>query len=114
MRNICLIFKHTAARSVLMIIISAVVAAMMIMFFELLTASGKKPEQNASEESSKMLIEVGNSGLRVGMIDYDESPLSEDLKKYFTDCLGMEIEEEKNYDFQADRLIDRKISAIIE
>lgn len=115
MRNIWLIFKHTAARNVLMIIISAVVAAMMIMFFELLTASVKKPEQNASEESkNKAIIEVGNSGLRVGMIDYDESPLSEDLKKYFTDCLGMEIEEEKNYDFQSNRLIDRKISAIIE
>lgn len=113
MKNIWLIFKHTALRSVLMMIISLVSAVMLIMCFGLLTAEEKETEQNASDENN-IGLRVGNSAVRVGIIDYDESPLSEDLKKYFTDCLGMEIKEEKNYDFQADMLIDRKISAIIE
>lgn len=113
MKNIWLIFKHTALRSVLMMIISLAAAVMLIMCFGLLTAEEKETEQNVSDENN-IGLRVGNSAVRVGIIDYDESPLSEDLKKYFTECLGMETEEEKNYDFQADMLIDRKISAIIE
>ncbi|MDE7279133.1 MAG: ABC transporter permease, partial [Oscillospiraceae bacterium] len=105
MKNIWLIFKHTASRSILMMIISAVAAVVML---TLITAPEKKPEEN------EIGLKFGNSTVRVGIIDYDESPLSEDLKTYFTECLGMETEEEKNYDFQADMLIDRKISAIIE
>ena len=107
MRNIWLIFKQTARRSVLMAIVAAASAVLSILFFTLLAASGKEAEENGG------IIDI-NYGVRLGVIDNDESPLSEDLKKYFTECLGMEIEEEKNYDFQADMLIDRNISAIIE
>ncbi len=103
MRNIGLIFRQTAARNRRMILLSAASAVLMILFFGLLAAP--------AEES---IASVENSGVRIGIIDRDESALSEDLKKYFTDRLGMELYEEKNYDFQADRLIDRKISAIIE
>lgn len=107
MRNIWLIFKQTARRSVLMAIVAAASAVLSILFFTLLAASGKEAEENGG------IIDI-NYGVRLGVVDNDESPLSEDLKKYFTECLGMEIEEEKNYDFQADMLIDRNISAIIE
>lgn len=103
MKNIGLIFRQTAARNRLMILLSAASAVLMILFFGLLTAPGMESTDDAEL-----------SAVRVGVIDRDESPLSEDLKKYFTDRLGMAIDEEKNYDFQADQLIDRNISAIIE
>lgn len=107
MRNIWLIFKQTVKRSVLTALVAAASAVLSILFFTLLAA----PE-NTSEENGG-IIDI-NYGVRLGIIDGDESPLSENLKKYFTDCLGMEVVEEKNYDFQADMLIDRNISAIIE
>ncbi|MCM1024328.1 MAG: ABC transporter permease [Prevotella sp.] len=108
MKNIWLIFRQTVSRCSLMTAISAAAAVVLIMMFVLI-ASPPSAKKDVSAEETETAPAV-----KVGIVDLDESPLSEDLKKYFTDCLGIGVEEEKNYDFQADMLIDKKISAIIE
>ncbi|MFA5659372.1 MAG: ABC transporter permease [Oscillospiraceae bacterium] len=54
------------------------------------------------------------SKIRVGIIDNDNSPLSENLKNYLCDELDMIITENLTYDEFSLVLIDKKISAIIE
>lgn len=99
MRNIILIFKNSVMRNLLMIVIAAASAALMINVF-------------TSSLSGGSVFDMGQ--VPVGFADYDNSPLSEDLKKYLTETLNMEIPEKNDYDYLANLLINRDISAIIE
>lgn len=99
MKNIILIFKNSVLRNKLMIIIALASTVLMINIFAGMAKDGTPFNVTA---------------IKIGMIDHDGSPLSEDLRKYLTESLGMEIAEENNYDSLADMLIDRNISAIIE
>lgn len=49
----------------------------------------------------------------VGVIDYDKSPLSENLQEYLTESLDMKIEH-GDYDELSNKLLNRDISIIIE
>lgn len=51
--------------------------------------------------------------ISVGVVDNDGSALSEDLREYFSDTLGVKVVREE-YDNLSNLLIDRKISVIIE
>lgn len=101
MRNIILIFKNSVLRNKLMLILAAAAALIMINVFTSMSESGT-------------MFDYGAEQINIGMIDHDSSPLSDGLKSYFTDTLGMSITEENDYDLLANLLIDTKISAIIE
>lgn len=61
------------------------------------------------------LVSNETSGkITVGMIDYDNSILSEDFKKYLTDQLDYSLLEGYTYDELSTELLDKNISAIIE
>ncbi len=101
MRNIILIFKNSILRNKLMLILAAAAALLMINVFTSMSESGT-------------IFDYGAEQINIGLIDYDSSPLSDDLKSYFTETLGMSITEETDYNLLANLLIDTKISAIIE
>jgi len=68
-----------------------------------------------------MLTMLGNmestnkvADIAVGVIDYDKSILSQDLKDYLTDSLHYQLIEHKNFDQLSAQLIDKTISVIIE
>lgn len=99
MRKILLIFKNSILRNKLTVILSLAAAALMsFIFYGEFTADGTVYAEDT---------------VSVGVVDNDNSALSGDLGKYFTDSLGMEIVSE-NYHNLSTRLIDRQISAIIE
>lgn len=54
------------------------------------------------------------SQISIGLIDYDNSALSEDFKGYLTKQLDYKIIENNNYEKLSTELIDKKISVIIE
>ena len=99
MRKILLIFQNSILRNKLAIALAISAAALMSFIFYGKTNAdaGVYTEDTVS----------------VGIVDSDNSALSENLGKYFTDSLGMEAIYE-NYDILSTRLIDRQISAIIE
>lgn len=99
MRRILLIFKNSILRNKLTIILSVAAAALMsFIFYGNINADG---------------VVYAVDAVSVGITDNDKSALSEDLGKYLTDSLGVEVVE-GDYDNLSTRLIDRQISAIIE
>lgn len=99
MRRILLIFKNSVLRNKLTIILSVAAAALMsFIFYGNINADG---------------VVYAVDAVSVGITDNDKSVLSEDLGKYLTDSLGVEVVE-GDYDNLSTRLIDRQISAIIE
>lgn len=113
MKNILLIFKNSILRNILMIAISAAAAALMVNIFNAVSESGSASEA-VSGNDANILSGFAADTLNIGFIDSDKSPLSEDMKNYLTETLGMVISEKNDYDSLADLLIDRNISAIIE
>ncbi|MDE5578218.1 MAG: ABC transporter permease [Oscillospiraceae bacterium] len=99
MRNIILIFKNSVMRNLLMIVIAIASLALMINIFSAFSKGGTVFDLDQIE---------------VGIVDFDNSPLSENMKKYLTEKLNMVISEKNDYDSLADLLINRDISAIIE
>lgn len=103
MKNIALIFKNSVLQNKLMILISVTAAAFMcFMFYGLL-----RPDNRVSANADIV---------KIGICDHSaerNKTLTENLKSYFEDTLGMETSE-KDYDSLSKDLIDKKISAIIE
>lgn len=99
MRNIILIFKNSVMRNLLMIVIAIASLALMINIFSAFSKGGTVFDADQ---------------IMVGIVDFDNSPLSENMKKYLTEKLDMEISEKNDYDSLSDLLINRDISAIIE
>lgn len=99
MSKIFLIFKNSILRNKLTLFLAIGTAALMgLVFYGQINADGT----------------VFASGtISVGVVDDDNSTLSEDLCGYLESSLGMEITFE-DYDFLSALLIDRKLSAIIE
>lgn len=110
MKNILLIFKNSVRRGVLMLLAAVMAAVFMVVVFEALTATGDGAENG---ESVVKYVEISDK-VKTGLMDYDNSPLSEDLRSYLENTLGMDVTLEDNYERQASLLIDRDISAIIE
>lgn len=99
MRNIILVFKYSILRNRLMLILAAAAVLLMINILNSMSKAGS-------------LVSVEK--INVGLIDYDGSLFSDDLKKYLQDTLDMNVIEENDYDLLADLLIDTEISTIIE
>lgn len=99
MSKIFLIFKNSILRNKLTLFLAIGTAALMgLVFYGQINADGT----------------VYASGtVSVGVVDDDNSALSEDLCDYLESSLGMEITFE-DYDFLSALLIDRRLSAIIE
>ncbi len=99
MKKIILILKNSILRNRLTVVLSLAAAALMSFIFygEFTADSTVYAEDTVS----------------VGVVDSDNSALSENLGRYFADSLGMEVIS-GDYDNLSTRLIDRKISAIIE
>lgn len=57
---------------------------------------------------------VAEEGIGVGVIDQDNSALSEDMLKYMQDVLKMKLTREEEYDALANALLDHDISVILE
>lgn len=99
MNKIFLIFKNSIFRNKLTLFLAIGTAALMgLVFYGQINADGT----------------VFASGtISVGVVDDDNSALSEDLCDYLESSLGMEIISD-DYDFLSALLIDRRLSAIIE
>ncbi len=110
MKNILLIFKNSVRRGVLMLSVSVMAAVFMAVVFEALTRS---EGDGAEDVDGSKIFEISDK-IKTGLIDHDESQLSENLKNYLENTLGMDVNLENNYELQAGLLIDRDISAIIE
>lgn len=108
MKNIMLIFKNSVLRNILMIVISIAAAALMVNVFSAVSKDGSVSEDNT------VLSGFDADTMKIGLMDGDKSPLSENMKSYLTETLCMKIFEKNDYDSLADLLIDRDISAIIE
>lgn len=108
MKNIMLIFKNSVLRNILMIVISIAAAALMVNVFSAVSKDGSVSEDNT------VLSGFDADTMKIGLMDGDKSPLSENMKNYLTETLCMKIFEKNDYDSLADLLIDRDISAIIE
>lgn len=108
MKNIMLIFKNSVFRNILMIVISIAAAALMVNVFSAVLKDGSVSEDNT------VLSGFDADTMKIGLMDSDKSPLSENMKNYLTETLCMKIFEKNDYDSLADLLIDRDISAIIE
>jgi ABC-2 type transport system permease protein len=52
--------------------------------------------------------------IKIGVIDQDNTDLSADLKSYLTDTLDMQLIENESYDELSTKLINKRISVIIE
>jgi ABC-2 type transport system permease protein len=70
---------------------------------------------------SLLLYSMGNlvsdatlAKIKVGVIDYDVSTLSEDFKRYMTEELSYQLIENAAYDILTTELLDKDISVIIE
>lgn len=103
MKNIAIIFKNSVLQNKLMILISAAATALMCFQFYGLSKPENKVFANADT-------------VTVGICDHSpeqNKTITENLKSYFEDTLGMETSE-KDYDSLSKDLIDKKISAIIE
>lgn len=99
MGKILLIFKNSVLRNKLTIVLALAAAVLMsFIFYANTNADGAV---YAEDEIS------------VGVVDNDGSALSEDLREYFSDTLGVKVVREE-YDNLSNLLIDRKISVIIE
>lgn len=99
MRKIMLIFGSSVMRNKVLIIVSAAATALMCFIFNGISHS----------ETSVFADEK----IGIGIVDHDNSALSEDLKRYAEASLDMEIYEE-SYDELSALLINKDISAIIE
>jgi len=58
--------------------------------------------------------DISLANIELGVIDYDNSYLSESFKKYLREDLDYSLIENKAYDHLSEMLIDKDISAIIE
>lgn len=99
MRKIILIFKNSILRNRLTIILALAAAALMSFNFY-----GKI-------NANVPVFDV--DAVKFGVVDEDNSALSENLGKYLTDQLGMEVDS-GDYDSLSTLLINRQLSAIIE
>ncbi len=61
-----------------------------------------------------MVADKTTAQVGVGLLDYDNSSLSEDMKRYMTDKLEYRLIENNTYEELSMLLIDKKISIIIE
>lgn len=100
MKNILLILKNCAVRNRIFLILSVLAGLLIGAVFLSLTTTGA--------------IGYSVDTVYIGVIDNDDSPLSEDLKEYLSETLAMDISEKKSYDELANELLDARISAIIE
>lgn len=96
-----------------MLAVSVMASVFMLVVFEGLISSGEDGAENA-ESHDKMVVISDKTAAKAGLADYDGSPLSEDLRDYLENTLGMGVILENDYELQAGMLIDRDISAIIE
>ena len=61
-----------------------------------------------------MTSQIGDKVISIGVIDYDNSELSKDFKDYLVNDLKYQLIEQETYDELSTKLIDRRISIIIE
>lgn len=99
MSKILLIFKNSILRNKLTLFLAIGTAALMgLVFYGQINADGTV---------------FASDAISVGVVDDDNSTLSEDLCNYLESSLGMEIISD-DYDSLSALLIDRRLSAIIE
>lgn len=99
MKNIWLLTKTMVKRYYFSILL-AVFSAIMLCF--ILHAMGG------------LATDYSLSAVKLGVMDYDDSILSNDFKKYLTDKMEYELIENNSYDYLSAELLDKEISAIIE
>ncbi|MBH1940989.1 ABC transporter permease [Mobilitalea sibirica] len=99
MKNIWLLTKTNVKRNITAVLIS-IVSGLLLCF--MLYAMGY------------LVADITLSKIRVGVIDQDQSTLSEDFKHYLTKDLDYELIENNSYEQLSTQLIDKDISVIIE
>lgn len=102
MKNILLIFKNSFSRNKLLALLVVAATAMMCALFGNVVSSNSKTRDDSTIKK-----------ICLGVVDSDNSTLSDNLAKYLINSLNMEIISE-NYENLSQLLIDKKISAIIE
>lgn len=99
MKNILLLAKTNIKRNYLGVLIAIVGVSVLCFIMYLMGA---------------MVVEGDTSNIKLGMIDSDQSNLSEDFKKYLKEELHYDLIEDCNFNQLSMKLIDKDISAIIE
>ncbi len=99
MKNILLLTRTNIKRNKLAILLSVVGAAMLCLI--LYSLGG-------------MITSMSMADISIGVIDYDQSILSEDFKAYMKEDLQYSLIENYTYDELSEELIDKNISVIIE
>ncbi len=99
MRNIWILTSINIKRHIIVVFLSLFCAAILcvILYF-----------------TGIMVVEKTTALVSVGVLDYDKSPLSEDMKRYLTQKLDYRLLENYTYDQLSMELIDKKLSIIIE
>lgn len=99
MKNIWLITKTNIKRNMFAVVLSILGAAALCL---ILYSMGD------------MVTNMTLAKVTIGVMDYDQSILSEDFKRYLTEQLDYSIIENNNYDVLSTELIDKDLSVIIE
>lgn len=99
MKNIILLFRSNIKRSALTIIIAIILSILLCFSF---TAFRNN------------FAGAGIDNIQIGFLDYDNSSISADFKRYLNEELNISTIENETYDNLTYQLIDRNISAIIE
>ncbi len=102
MSNIIRIFKNSLKRNRMFIFITLIGAVMLCFCLE------------AFKMLNAGALFNGSQRISVGVIDSDDSAISENLVSYLTEYLNMEVIDDHSYDKQSRLLINTDISAIIE
>ncbi len=99
MKNICLLTKINMKRNRLGLVLSIICGILLCVMLNLF---------------GNMTSQIGEKIISVGVIDYDNSVLSKDFKDYLAKDLKYQLIEQETFDQLSTKLIDRKISIIIE
>jgi ABC-2 type transport system permease protein len=99
MKNIWLLTKTNIKRNIFAVVLSVVGAAILCLILYTM---------------GDMVADLTVAKVSIGLIDNDQSKLSEDFQGYLTEELDYEILENYTYDRLATELIEKNISVIIE
>ena len=99
MKNILILTKLNIKRYYYAVLLSVLAAAVIsILLYSL----------------GNLVSDVTLAKIKVGVIDYDDSTLSMDFKRYMTEELSYQLLEDVTYDDMTTELLDKDISVIIE
>ncbi len=60
------------------------------------------------------LINTNYEGIPIGLMIREETPVTDDLRTYLADELGMELTESTDEDFMNSELVERRVAAVVE